>query len=130
MQKIKLVRYFLSETFDENKQISFNLKRVNEKQIINFKHLWEGIEKFNKLGNKDIDNGYKAKVWFHKNRTFRGSASPKACEIIIKRLKEEKIKEIDAIEFINNENLVEKNISKSKNNEDSKKDGLITSQKK
>ncbi|WP_051630122.1 hypothetical protein [Mycoplasma simbae] len=113
-QKSKLNRFYLSETFDENRNVSFNLKRANIKELKNFKTFREGVEEFNRVA-ATLEGD--SKVWFHQNGAFRGSASPEKTITMLERVVQENVKDEEAIEFINREKLVDVSPAKAKKQE-------------
>ncbi|MBU4689666.1 hypothetical protein [Mycoplasma zalophidermidis] len=103
-KKPKLNRFYLSEKYDENRNISFNLKRAKVDELINFKTFKEGVNEFNRIAFTLEGN---SRVWFHKDGAFRGSATPEKTAIMIERVTQENVKDEDAIEFINREKLID-----------------------
>ncbi|TQC51496.1 hypothetical protein E1I18_02320 [Mycoplasmopsis mucosicanis] len=102
--KVKLNRFYLSEKYDNDRNISFNLKRANVSKLLTFKTFVEGVEEFNKIASTLEGN---SRVWFHQKGAFRGSTTPEKTGTIIERVEEANVKDENAIEFINQEKLVD-----------------------
>lgn len=110
-KKPKLYRFYLSEKYDENRHISFNLKRAGIKAYTNFKSFKEGIEEFNAIAAQ-LDGD--SRIWFHQNGAYRGSATPEKTVTMLSRVQDQKVRDEEVIEFINKEELVDVSPSKAK----------------
>lgn len=122
-KKSTLVRFYLSEFFDKNRNLSFNLKKMGQKKHVNFKTFAEALNEFI---NQSMKLEQKTKVWFHRDAAFRGTAGVEMVKTILEQLKSNSIKDEDAIEYINKEELIEK--SESKKAKKSKKDTTQTTE--
>ncbi|TQC54177.1 hypothetical protein E1I18_00155 [Mycoplasmopsis mucosicanis] len=114
-KKSPLIKYYLAEKFDKNRNISFNLKKQGLKTHENYKTFQKALETFIE---KSLASKSPTKVWFHREGAFKGTASLEQCYVILKRIKEEKTKDEHVIEFINQEQLVEKSTPKKTNKQE------------
>lgn len=110
-KKPKLYRFYLSEKYDENRHISFNLKRAGIKAYTNFKNFKEGVEEFNAIAAQ-LDGD--SRIWFHQNGAYRGSATPEKTVTMLSRVQDQNVRDEEVIEFINKEELVDVTPSKVK----------------
>lgn len=110
-KKPKLYRFYLSEKYDENRHISFNLKRAGIKAYTNFKSFKEGVEEFNAIAAQ-LDGD--SRIWFHQNGAYRGSATPEKTVTMLSRVQDQNVRDEEVIEFINKEELVDVTPSKVK----------------
>ncbi|MBU4689717.1 hypothetical protein [Mycoplasma zalophidermidis] len=108
-KKTLFAKYYLAEKFDKDRNMSFNLKKQNLKTHNNFATFELALNAFIEKASKTKSP---AKVWFHRDGCFRGSATVEQCLVILGRVKEEKIEDKDVIEFINREDLVDKTPAK------------------
>ncbi|QSF13589.1 hypothetical protein [Mycoplasma sp. Mirounga ES2805-ORL] len=114
VKKANINKFYLSEKFDEDRNISFNVKRAKIKTLTNFPTFYEALEFFLETAEK-LDG--ESKVWFHRDGAFRGNSTYENARIILDKVKEANVKDEEAIEFINKENLVEQTKSKTKKTE-------------
>lgn len=104
-------KFYLSEKFDKERNISFNLKKEGQKTAKNFKTFKEGLEAFQKEASK-LDG--ESRVWFHRDGQFSGSTSSVKIASIIDTLTTKSIKDEDSIKFLNDEKLVDVAEAKAK----------------
>ncbi|BAW18202.1 50S ribosomal protein L4 [Mycoplasmopsis bovigenitalium] len=97
-------KFYLSEKFDKERNISFNLKKEGQKTSKNFKTFKEGLEAFQKAASK-LEG--ESRVWFHRDGQFSGSTSSTKIANIIDTLTTKNIKDEDSIKFLNDEKLVD-----------------------
>ncbi|QJG66756.1 hypothetical protein [Mycoplasma phocoenae] len=97
-------KFYLSEKFDKQRNITFNLKMAKVDKRENFKTFNEALEAFmNKASKLEGDS----KIWFHRDGAFRGSAPYERAKLIIEKVKEAKVNDAEAITFINEQKLVD-----------------------
>ncbi|WP_427902829.1 hypothetical protein [Metamycoplasma alkalescens] len=108
-EKSTLEKYYIAEKFDENRNISFNIKKANEKISGNFKDFSDALLEFIRISEKTNNE---TRVWFHRDGAYRGSVNVKKAYIILDRLKGSNIRNEEVIEYIDRENLVDKPVPK------------------
>ncbi|QJG66563.1 hypothetical protein HGG64_02515 [Mycoplasma phocoeninasale] len=118
-EKRILEKYYISEAFDENRNISFNFKKANKKISGNFAEFIDAVEEFIKISEKSYHD---TRVWFHRDGAYRGSVGIDKARLIVERIREKSIKNQDAITYIERENLVEKSTNFAKQEEVNLKD--------
>ncbi|KUH47242.1 50S ribosomal protein L4 [Mycoplasmopsis meleagridis] len=104
-QKSTLEKYYISEKFDKARNVTFNLKKANVKRHTNFPTFVSAVEEFIKLSEKSKND---TRVWFHRDGAYRGSVGLEKARIIVNKVGEDKVKDHEAIEYIEKENLVDK----------------------
>ncbi|WP_029608987.1 50S ribosomal protein L4 [Mycoplasma simbae] len=104
-------KFYLSETFDKDRNISFNLKKEGVKSVKNFKTFKEGLEQFVKDAS-ELEG--ESRVWFHRDGQFSGSTSTGKVGTIIETLQSKQIKDEESIKFLNEEKLVDVSAAKAK----------------
>ncbi|QBF34933.1 50S ribosomal protein L4 [Mycoplasmopsis phocirhinis] len=104
-------KFYLSEKFDKDRNISFNLKKEGVKKVKNFKTFKEGLEEFEKDATK-LEG--ESRVWFHRNGKFSGSIATSKVKTIIQTLATNNVKEEESIQFLNEEKLVDVSTTKTK----------------
>ncbi|MGX9339604.1 50S ribosomal protein L4 [Mycoplasma sp. 332] len=109
-------KYYISEKFDKDRNISFNFKKAKEKVSGNFAEFIDAVNEFINVSEKSKNS---TRVWFHRNGAYSGSVDVEKARIIANRVIEAKVESKDAIEFIEKENLVDKPASPAKKMEES-----------
>lgn len=109
--KSTLEKYYISEKFDADRNISFNFKKANQKISGNFANFLEAVEEFIKVSEKSKND---TRVWFHRDGAYRGSVDLTKAKVIVSKVSEHKVENTKAIEFIEKENLVDKATPKVK----------------
>lgn len=109
--KSTLEKYYISEKFDADRNISFNFKKANQKISGNFANFLEAVEEFIKVSEKSKND---TRVWFHRDGAYRGSVDLAKAKVIVSKVSEHKVENTKAIEFIEKENLVDKATPKVK----------------
>lgn len=104
-KKSTLEKYYISEAFDKNRNVSFNFKKANQKISGNFQEFTEAVEKFIKVSEQTEND---TRVWFHRDGAYRGSVGIEKARLIVERVKEKQVKNEDVITYIETENLVDK----------------------
>lgn len=102
-------KYYISETFDKDRNISFNFKKAKEKVSGNFANFIDAVNEFINVSEKSEND---TRVWFHRNGTYSGSVNLEKARIIANRVLEAHVENENAIEFIEKENLVDKSVAK------------------
>ncbi|WP_051630131.1 hypothetical protein [Mycoplasma simbae] len=110
-----LVKFYLAEKFDKDRNMSFNLKKQGLKTHQNFKTFEKALTSFIE---KSLATKAPTRVWFHRDGAFRGTATVEQCEIILKRIKQDQVQDQDVIEYINKEDLVDKAPAKKQPSKD------------
>ncbi|TPR53682.1 50S ribosomal protein L4 [Metamycoplasma neophronis] len=110
-KKSSLEKYYISEKFDADRNISFNFKKANQKISGNFAHFLEAVEEFIRVSEKSKND---TRVWFHRDGAYRGSVDLAKAKVIVEKVSENKVENTKAIEFIEKENLVDKAAPKVK----------------
>ncbi|TPI01850.1 50S ribosomal protein L4 [Mycoplasma struthionis] len=100
-----LDKYYISEKFDDERNITFNFKQANKKISGNFPNFVEAVEHFIEVAEKSKNN---SRVWFHRDGAYRGSVEIEKARIIVSKVSEAKVQNHEAITFIEKENLVDK----------------------
>ncbi|AZZ65592.1 50S ribosomal protein L4 [Metamycoplasma phocicerebrale] len=98
-------KYYISEKFDKNRNISFNFKKAKEKISGNFANFLDAVNEFINVSEKSKNS---SRVWFHRNGAYSGSVDLEKAIIIANRVSEAKIENEKAIEYIEKENLIDK----------------------
>ncbi|WP_027122895.1 50S ribosomal protein L4 [Metamycoplasma spumans] len=109
--KSTLEKYYISEKFDADRNISFNFKKANQKISGNFANFLEAVGEFIKVSEKSKND---TRVWFHRDGAYRGSVDLAKAKVIVSKVSENKVENTKAIEFIEKENLVDKATPKVK----------------
>ncbi|MCS4536897.1 50S ribosomal protein L4 [Mycoplasma sp. CSL7475-4] len=104
-------KFYLSEKFDKDRNISFNLKKEGVKKAKNFKTFKEGLEEFEKDAAK-LEG--ESRVWFHRDGKFSGSIATTKVKTIIDTLTSKNVKDEETIKFLNEEKLVDVSAAKAK----------------
>ncbi|MCT4469427.1 50S ribosomal protein L4 [Mycoplasma sp. HS2188] len=104
-------KFYLSEKFDKDRNISFNLKKEGVKKAKNFKTFKEGLEEFEKDAAK-LEG--ESRVWFHRDGKFSGSIATTKVKTIIDTLASKNVKDEETIKFLNEEKLVDVSTNKTK----------------
>ncbi|WP_369991744.1 50S ribosomal protein L4 [Mycoplasmopsis arginini] len=102
-------KYYISETFDKDRNISFNFKKAKEKVSGNFSNFIDAVNEFINVSEKSEND---TRVWFHRNGAYSGSVNLEKARIIANRVLEAHVENENAIEFIEKENLVDKSVAK------------------
>lgn len=102
-------KYYISETFDKDRNISFNFKKAKEKVSGNFANFIDAVNEFINVSEKSEND---TRVWFHRNGAYSGSVNLEKARIIANRVLEAHVENENAIEFIEKENLVDKSVAK------------------
>ncbi|TQC51382.1 50S ribosomal protein L4 [Mycoplasmopsis mucosicanis] len=97
-------KFYLSEKFDKQRNISFNLKKYGVKEFQNFKTFQEGLEEFKKQAAL-LDG--ESRVWFHRNGKYSGSIASTKVETIIETLEKNAVSQEESIQFLNEQKLVD-----------------------
>lgn len=118
-KNVTLEKFYISEKFDENRNISFNLKKANQKSFKNFENFSEALTEFIELSEKSKNN---TRVWFHRDGAYRGSVGLEKAKLILEKVTGEKVKNEEAIDYLEKENLVEKTLPKKPSKISVKKD--------
>lgn len=105
MAKSTLERFYISEKFDENKKVSFNFKKANQKISGNFEEFVDAVLEFIRVSEKTKND---TRVWFHQNGAYRGSVNITKARVIVDKILAEKVQNEKAIEYIEKEDLVDK----------------------
>ncbi|WP_330463147.1 hypothetical protein [Metamycoplasma gateae] len=105
MAKSTLEKFYISEKFDENRNVSFNFKKANQKISGNFKEFIDAVLEFIRVSEKTKND---TRVWFHQNGAYRGSVNIAKARVIVEKIKAESVKSEEAIEFIEKAELVDK----------------------
>ncbi|WP_373598026.1 50S ribosomal protein L4 [Metamycoplasma equirhinis] len=104
-QSTLIEKYYISEKTDANKNVSFNFKKANQKVSANFENFIDAVKEFIKVSEKaKVDT----RVWFHRDGAYRGSVNIEKAKVIVSKIESVKVENSKAIEFIENENLVDK----------------------
>lgn len=104
-KKSSLEKYYISEKFDADRNISFNFKKANQKISGNFPNFLDAVSEFIKVSEKTDNN---TRCWFHRDGAYRGSVDLAKAKVIVSKVSEAKVQNHEAIEFIEKENLVDK----------------------
>ncbi|MBU4690174.1 50S ribosomal protein L4 [Mycoplasma sp. ES3157-GEN-MYC] len=104
-------KFYLSEKFGKDNVISFNLKKEGAARSKNFKTFKEALEQFQKDADK-LEG--ESRVWFHRGGQFSGSTTSANVVNIIDAVASKNVKDEKAIEFINEEKLVDVSAAKEK----------------
>ncbi|TPE58018.1 50S ribosomal protein L4 [[Mycoplasma] falconis] len=107
--KSGLDKFYISEKFDDERNVTFNFKKANQKISGNFKNFTDAVEEFIKVAEKSKND---ARVWFHRDGAYRGSVNLEKARVIVSKVTEAKVENHEAITFIEKENLVDKSASK------------------
>ncbi|BAP39726.1 50S ribosomal protein L4 [Metamycoplasma canadense] len=110
-------KFYISETFDKDRNISFNFKKAKEKVSGNFVNFIDAVNEFINVSEKTEND---TRVWFHRNGAYSGSVDLEKARIIANKVLEAKISNEKAIEYIEQENLVDKSAPKVVKKESSK----------
>ncbi|AZZ65412.1 hypothetical protein DMC14_001235 [Metamycoplasma phocicerebrale] len=105
MAKSTLEKYYISEKFDKERNVTFNFKKANQKISGNFLEFTDAVSEFIRVSEKTKNE---TRVWFHRDGAYRGSVGIDKARLIVERIKAKNVKNQDAITFIEKENLVEK----------------------
>ncbi|MGX9339661.1 hypothetical protein ACT1UH_00555 [Mycoplasma sp. 332] len=105
MTKSKLERYYISEKIGDDKKVSFNFKKANQKISGNFTEFVDAVSEFIRVSEKSKND---TRVWFHQDGAYRGSVDIKKARNIIEKILEVKVENEKAIEYIEKEDLVDK----------------------
>ncbi|MCY2903147.1 50S ribosomal protein L4 [Mycoplasmopsis arginini] len=108
-------KYYISETFDKDRNISFNFKKAKEKVSGNFANFIDAVNEFINVSEKSEND---TRVWFHRNGAYSGSVNLEKARIIANRVLEAHVENENAIEFIEKENLVDKSVAKAAKKEE------------
>ncbi|AXE60763.1 hypothetical protein DA803_01515 [[Mycoplasma] phocae] len=108
-QKKLLDKYYISEAFDKNRNISFNFKKANKKISGNFAEFTDALAEYVRVSEQSENE---TRVWFHRDAAYRGSVGLEKARLIIEHVKEKNVENQDAISYIEKENLVEKSTKK------------------
>ncbi|MBN0970709.1 50S ribosomal protein L4 [Mycoplasma phocoeninasale] len=108
-KKSLLEKFYISEKFDKQRNISFNFKKANKKISGNFPNFFEAVEEFIRVSEKTKND---TRVWFHRDGAYRGSVNIEKAKIIVSKVTQSKVENTKAIEFIEKENLVDKTLPK------------------
>ncbi|PWC09010.1 50S ribosomal protein L4 [Mycoplasmopsis arginini] len=108
-------KYYISETFDKDRNISFNFKKAKEKVSGNFANFIDAVNEFINVSEKSEND---TRVWFHRNGAYSGSVNLEKARIIVNRVLEAHVENENAIEFIEKENLVDKSVAKAAKKEE------------
>lgn len=108
-------KYYISETFDKDINISFNFKKAKEKVSGNFANFIDAVNEFINVSEKSEND---TRVWFHRNGAYSGSVNLEKARIIANRVLEAHVENENAIEFIEKENLVDKSVAKAAKKEE------------
>lgn len=108
-------KYYISETFDKDRNISFNFKKAKEKVSGNFANFIDAVNEFINVSEKSEND---TRVWFHRNGAYSGSVNLEKARIIANRVLEAHVQNENAIEFIEKENLVDKSVAKAAKKEE------------
>ncbi|WP_029512806.1 50S ribosomal protein L4 [Mycoplasmopsis iners] len=104
-EKSTLEKYYISEKFDKQRNVSFNFKKANVKEYKNFANFLAAVEEFIKVSEATEND---TRVWFHRDGAYRGSVGLDKARIIVNKVTEAKVKDTEAIEFIEKQDLVDK----------------------
>ncbi len=118
-QKTVLEKYYISEAFDKDRNISFNFKKANKGISGNFLNFSSAVEEFIKV-SENTQNP--TKCWFHRDGAYRGCVNIDGARVIVEKVAEKQVKNEEAIEFIEREQLVEKPAAKAKKVEEPKQE--------
>ncbi|PZW01608.1 50S ribosomal protein L4 [Metamycoplasma auris] len=110
MASVIVDKYYISETFDENRNVSFTFKKAKEEVSGHFANFIDAVNEFINISEKSQNITH---VWFHRDGKFRGSVNLEKARIIANRVSEAKVENKDAIEYIEKENLVDKPMPKA-----------------
>ncbi|ENY68837.1 50S ribosomal protein L4 [Metamycoplasma auris 15026] len=105
MASVIVDKYYISETFDENRNVSFTFKKAKEEVSGHFANFIDAVNEFINVSEKSENVTH---VWFHRDGKFRGSVNLEKAKIIANRVVEDKVENKDAIAYIEKENLVDK----------------------
>lgn len=108
-------KYYISETFDKDRNISFNFKKAKEKVSGNFANFIDAVNEFINVSEKSEND---TRVWFHRNGAYSGSVNLEKARIIANRVLEAHVENENTIEFIEKENLVDKSVAKAAKKEE------------
>ncbi|WP_369085952.1 hypothetical protein AB5V95_00450 [Metamycoplasma spumans] len=104
-KKSTLEKYYISEAFDKDRNVSFNFKKANQKISGNFAEFTDAVEKYIQVSELTQND---TRVWFHRDGAYRGSVGIEKARLIIEKVKEKQVKNQDVITYIEQENLVDK----------------------
>ncbi|BAP39665.1 hypothetical protein [Metamycoplasma canadense] len=105
MAKSSLEKFYISEKFDENRNITFNFKKANQKISGNFKEFVDALQEFIRISEKTKNE---TRVWFHRDGAYRGSVNIDKARIIVEKVMAENVVSEEAIAYIEKEELVDK----------------------
>ncbi|TPR53716.1 hypothetical protein [Metamycoplasma neophronis] len=111
-KKSTLEKYYISEAFDKDRNVSFNFKKANKKISGNFTEFTDAVEEFIRVSEATSND---TKCWFHRDGAYRGSVDINKARLIVEKVKEKQVKNEDAITYIEAENLVDKAPAKKVN---------------
>ncbi|ENY54128.1 50S ribosomal protein L4 [Metamycoplasma alkalescens] len=127
MASVVVDKYYISEAFDENRNISFNFKKAKEEVSGNFANFIDAVNEFINISEKSENV---TRVWFHRDGAYRGSVSLEKAKIIANKIVESKIENEKAIEYIEKEDLVDKPVKKEEKTTSNKNKEIPTGNKK
>ncbi|QJG66556.1 hypothetical protein HGG64_02480 [Mycoplasma phocoeninasale] len=104
-----LDKYYISEAFDKNRNISFNFKKANKKISGNFAEFTDALAEYVRVAEQSENE---TRVWFHRDAAYRGSVGLEKARLIIDHVKEKNVDNQQVIDYIEKENLVEKPVKK------------------
>ncbi|UUD35043.1 hypothetical protein NPA07_04530 [Mycoplasmopsis caviae] len=109
-RKSTLEKYYISEKLiKKTNNIEFNFKKAKEKNFKTYSDFVDALNEFIKVSEASKNE---TRVWFHRNGAYRGSVDWAKAKIILERLSENKVENEQVIEYLEQENLVDKPESK------------------
>ncbi|MCV3753448.1 hypothetical protein OF364_01290 [Mycoplasma enhydrae] len=105
MAKSTLEKYYISEKFDKNRNITFNFKKANQKISGSFPDFKDAVSEFIRVSEKTKNE---TRVWFHRDGAYRGSVNIEKAQIILATLSKEKVANENVIEYLEKQELVDK----------------------
>lgn len=103
--KSTLEKFYISEKFDKARNLSFNFKKANQKTAKNFPTFIAAVEEFIAVSEKSKND---TRVWFHRDGAYRGSVGLEKAKVIVNKVTESDVKDHEAIDFIEKQDLVDK----------------------
>ncbi|BBG42581.1 50S ribosomal protein L4 [Mycoplasmopsis californica] len=104
-------KFYLSEKFDKDQNLTFSVKREGLKTARNYKTFKEALEYFTKSAAK-LEG--ESRVWFQIDGQFLGSIPVDKVETVLSTLEAKSVADKDAIKFLNDEKVVDSSEAKAK----------------
>lgn len=105
-RKSTLDKYYISEKpIKKTGDIEFNFKKAKQKTSRKYDEFIDALKEFIFVSETSKNN---TRVWFHRNGAYRGSVDLAKAKIILDRLTQQAVEKQRIIEYLEQENLVDK----------------------